>query len=191
MAGYAVSAPYRMERIRAFLDPWADPLGKGFQTIQGLIAFSNGGLVGVGLGQGLQKMSHLPAAHTDFIFATIGEEFGFLGLAAILLMYISWAWRACIAYYGSPSPCKEIRSLLWGMTISVMVPLFIHVGGVTHTFPLTGAPAPFLSYGGSALLFAWMRVGVIMRCAYESVNLACPEDGEGDGERDHDEERPS
>lgn len=152
---------YRMRRITAFLDPWQDPQDTGFQVIQGLIAFANGGLWGVGVGKGLQKLQYLPAAHTDFIFAAIGEEMGLLGTGLILTLFLVWSVRMLHHYRLSPLPFT--RSLIWGLTLSVLLPVLINVGGVTKMLPLTGMPLPFISYGGSALLFMWIRVGLTLR----------------------------
>lgn len=153
--------PYRMRRIYAFLDPWQDPQDTGFQVIQGLIAFANGGLWGVGVGKGLQKLQYLPAAHTDFIFAAIGEEMGLLGTGLILFLFGAWSLRLFKHYREKMEPFYA--SLLWGLNLSVMLPVLINVGGVTKLLPLTGMPLPFVSYGGSSLLFMWMRVGIALR----------------------------
>ncbi len=153
--------PYRMRRITAFLDPWQDPQDTGFQVIQGLIAFANGGLWGVGVGKGLQKLRYLPAAHTDFIFAAIGEEMGFLGTGLILLLFLAWSLRLFQHYRLADTPFT--KSLIWGLNIAVILPVLINVGGVTKLLPLTGMPLPFISYGGSALLFMWIRVGLTLR----------------------------
>jgi len=157
---------YRMRRILALVDPWSDPLNTGFQVIQGLIAFANGNLWGLGVGHGLQKLQYLPAAHTDFIFAAIGEELGLLGTLFVLFLFFLWIWRAWSVYILLPWGFE--RSLLWGMVLSIVLPLLINVGGVTKVIPLTGIPLPFVSYGGSALVMAWMRTGIILRLARES-----------------------
>lgn len=153
--------PYRMRRILAFLDPWKDPQNTGFQAIQGLIAFANGGLWGVGVGKGLQKLQYLPAAHTDFIFAAIGEEMGLLGTGLILLLFCVLSLRLFIHYRETSD--LFLKSLIWGINLSVLLPVMINVGGVTKLFPLTGMPLPFVSYGGSSLLFMWIRVGLALR----------------------------
>ncbi len=157
---------YRMRRILALVDPWSDPLNTGFQVIQGLIAFANGNLWGLAVGHGLQKLQYLPAAHTDFIFAAIGEELGLFGTLFVLFLFFLWIWRAWSVYILFPRGFE--RSLLWGMVLSIVLPLLINVGGVTKVIPLTGIPLPFVSYGGSALVMAWMRTGIILRLARES-----------------------
>ena len=164
---FIIRESYRLRRYVAFLDPWKEPLDSGFQVIQGLVAFANGGLLGVGIGKGLQKMNYLPAAHTDYIFAAIGEEFGFIGTGLVVILFTMWAWRCFKVYKQAPSPF--LRTLLWGLVISVLLPFFINVGGVTKLLPLTGMPLPFMSYGGSSLLMMWIRVGLIVRITKEIV----------------------
>jgi cell division protein FtsW len=153
--------PYRMRRINAFRDPYADPLDTGFQTIQGLIAFANGGAWGSGLGHGFQKLQYLPAAYTDFIYAALGEEIGLLGTLGVIALCILWLTR-CRSLYNRAQDGYD-TSVTWGMTLTVMVPFFINIAGVTNMMPLTGMPLPFISYGGSALVMAWIRIGVLMR----------------------------
>jgi cell division protein FtsW len=157
--------PYRLERLLAFLDPWDAPRGRGFQIIQGLVAFSNGGILGVGIGKGLQKLNYLPAAHTDYIFPAIGEEFGLAGTLLIVLAYAIWTWRTYRLYRRAATPYMSI--LIWGLTVAVLFPMFVNLGGVMKLMPLTGIPLPFVSAGGSALVFMWLKVGVLMRLSRE------------------------
>ena len=154
---------YRVRRYLAFIDPWKDPLDKGFQIIQGLIAFANGGILGVGIGKGLQKLNYLPAAHTDFIFAALGEEFGLAGTGFIVMLFATWSYRIFRVYRKSDS--SYIKILLWGLCVSILLPFFINVAGVTKLLPLTGMPLPFVSYGGSSLVSSWMTIGLILRCS--------------------------
>ncbi len=156
---------YRLRRYIAFVDPWSQPRDSGFQVIQGLVAFSNGGLFGTGIGKGLQKLNFLPAAHTDYIFATIGEEFGFLGTFAVILLFFLWTVRVCWACRALSDPF--LSSMVWGIAVSILLPLFINLGGVLKLMPLTGIPLPFISYGGSSLLFMWIKIGILMRAARE------------------------
>ncbi len=163
-----LSAGYRVRRYMAFLNPWEEPMDSGFQMIQGLVAFSNGGILGVGIGKGLQKLNYLPAAHTDYIFATIGEEFGFVGTISVILLFFLWTTRACSVYKAARSTEDPfLASLVWGVTVSVLIPFFINLGGVLKLMPLTGIPLPFVSYGGSSLLFMWAKVGLLMRACRE------------------------
>lgn len=152
---------YRLRRLKAFLDPWEEPLGSGFQAIQGLVAFSNGGAWGMGLGQGLQKLKYLPASHTDFILAAVGEELGLAGTISVLALFGIWFYRLFSHYRrleGSLEAC-----LVWGLCLNVFTQMAINVGGVTNLIPLTGMPLPFLSYGGSSLVMMWARVGLLLR----------------------------
>lgn len=152
---------YRMRRISAFLDPWSDPLGKGYQAIQGLIAFANGGWWGSGLGHGFQKLNYLPAAYTDFIYAAIGEELGLAGTLGVLGLFAFWISQTKKVYTQAGDPFRSL--LTWGVTLTVFIPLFINVAGVTRLMPLTGMPLPFISYGGTSLLTMWARVGMLVR----------------------------
>ncbi len=151
---------YRIRRYLAFTDPWREPLDSGYQVIQGLIAFANGGLLGRGIGKGFQKMRYLPAAHTDYIFASVGEEFGLLGTSLILFLFLAWT-LSIFRFYLRLTDEYDIL-LLWGLSISILLPLFINLAGITKLLPLTGMPIPFLSYGGSSMLFSWIKVGVII-----------------------------
>lgn len=152
---------YRLRRLKAFLDPWEDPLGSGFQAIQGLVAFSNGGIWGMGLGQGLQKLKYLPASHTDFILAAIGEELGLAGSLSVLALFGFWFFRLFTHYRRLEGAFESF--LIWGLCLNVFSQLVINVGGVTKMIPLTGMPLPFLSYGGSSLIMMWARVGLLLR----------------------------
>ena len=157
---------YRMRRVTAFIDPWSDPLDTGFQAIQGLIAFANGGFWGTGLGHGFQKLNYLPAAYTDFIYAAVGEELGLIGTLAILGLFAFWVTEMKGIYYRTSDAFKS--SLVWGVTLTVLIPLAINIAGVTKLMPLTGMPLPFISYGGTSLLTMWSRVGMVMRLEKES-----------------------
>ncbi len=157
---------YRMRRVTAFIDPWSDPLDTGFQAIQGLIAFANGGFWGTGLGHGFQKLNYLPAAYTDFIYAAVGEELGLIGTLAILGLFAFWVTEMKGIYYRTSDAFKS--SLVWGVTLTVLIPLAINIAGVTKLMPLTGMPLPFISYGGTSLLTMWSRVGMVMRLERES-----------------------
>ncbi|MGI6784513.1 MAG: FtsW/RodA/SpoVE family cell cycle protein [Aminivibrio sp.] len=163
-----IKAGYRLRRYVAFLDPWEQPMDSGFQVIQGLVAFSNGGVFGVGVGKGLQKLNYLPAAHTDYIFAAVGEEFGFAGTFLVLSLFLIWTTRA-LAAFKAASGFHE--ALIWALTVSVLLPMFINLGGVLKLMPLTGIPLPFISYGGSSLFFMWARIGLLMRASREAVRL--------------------
>lgn len=159
-------ASYRMRRISAFLNPWEDPLGKGYQVIQGLIAFANGGFWGTGLGHGFQKLNYLPAVYTDFIYAAIGEELGLIGTLGVLALFAFWVTQVKTLYFSQRNPFRA--SLAWGVTLTILIPLLINVAGVTKMMPLTGMPLPFISYGGTSLLTMWARIGVLVRLEKEN-----------------------
>ncbi|MDR1651445.1 MAG: putative lipid II flippase FtsW [Synergistaceae bacterium] len=161
-----LAEPYRMRRINAYRDPYADPLDTGFQTIQGLIAFANGGAWGAGLGHGLQKLQYLPAAYTDFIYAAMGEELGLIGTLGVMALMFLWLIRCRSLYNRTPDGYRT--SVVWGITLTIIIPFFINIAGVTNLMPLTGIPLPFISYGGSALIMAWMRVGILLRLQKDS-----------------------
>ena len=161
-------ASYRMARLNAWLDPWADPQGKGFQIIQGLIAFSNGGLFGQGLGYGFQKLNYLPAAYTDYIFAAIAEELGFLGAAAVLIIFMAWFWQLFSLYRRVDVRDRFRASLTWGLALSVFLSLTINIAGVTKMIPLTGIAVPFITYGGTSLVSTWIKVGILLRIESDS-----------------------
>lgn len=162
--------PYRMRRVLAFWNPWDDPLDRGFQIIQGLVAFSNGGVLGVGVGKGLQKLNYLPAAHTDYIFPAIGEEFGLAGTLFVVLLYAVWTCRCYALYRRSADPWISV--LTWGVTASILFPMFVNLGGVMKLMPLTGIPLPFISAGGTALVFMWVKVGILLRIGKELAHHA-------------------
>ena len=157
---------YRLRRIWAFLDPWKDPRDGGFQVIQGLVAFANGGFWGVGFGKGFQKLHYLPASHTDFIFAVLAEELGFPGTMLILLLFALWAFR--IMRLARDQRDDFTALLTWGLALSVLLPMMINLGGVTKLLPLTGMPLPFMSYGGSSLVAMWIKIGLLLRLSKET-----------------------
>lgn len=159
-------APYRLRRFSAFWDPWDDPMGKGFQIIQGLIAFANGSLTGVGIGKGLQEERYLPESDTDYIFPAIGEEFGLVGTMFLLMLYALWTWRVYYIYRDAKTPFT--KSLALGLTASVIFPMFVNVAGVTRLMPLSGIPMPFLSAGGSSMMFMWAKIGLLMSIKMEN-----------------------
>ncbi len=169
--------PYRMRRFLAFWDPWSDPMNKGFQIIQGLVAFCNGRFFGVGIGKGLQEDEYLPAAQTDYIFPAIGEEFGLVGTLFLLSLYAVWTIRAYRIYRRCPNPFLSVLTL--GLTTSIIGPMFINVGGVMKLMPLTGIPLPFVSAGGSAMLFMWAKVGILM-----NINRIASREEEREGKRE-------
>lgn len=151
---------YRKERILAFLDPWKERFGSGYHIIQSFIAFKTGGLLGVGLGFGTQKIKRLPEPHTDFIFAVIAEESGLFGTALIVILFCIILWRgAQIALTVS----DDFGSLLAiGLSLVIVVQAFINIGVVGGSLPITGIPLPFISYGGSSLISSMVIIGILL-----------------------------
>jgi len=160
LVAVAFSASYRRARLMAFLNPSADPLGAGFQTIQSLIAVGAGGLAGNGLGGGRQKLFFLPYPHTDFIFAIVGEELGFLGSVAVVLCFALVAWRGLRAARRAPDAFACY--LAAGATALLVVQAAINLSVVLALVPTKGIPLPFVSYGGSSLVASWIAAGLIL-----------------------------
>lgn len=156
----AVVEPYRLERLMGFLDPMADPKGTGFQTIQSLLALGSGRLFGVGLGMSRQKFLYVPERHTDFIFAILGEELGFLGALGVLLLFFVLIWRGMRTALFLPDDFG--RLLASGLTSMIAFQALINLGVVTGALPVTGITLPFLSYGGSSLLVSMAAVGILL-----------------------------
>ncbi|NLL51942.1 MAG: putative lipid II flippase FtsW [Peptococcaceae bacterium] len=160
LAGAIIAEPYRMRRIFAFLDPWADPSGKGYQTIQSLLALGPGGLFGLGIGQSRQKFLYLPENHTDFIFAMIGEELGFVGASLVVLLFALFIWRGFRAALYAPN--NYLGLLAVGLTSLIGIQAMINMGVVSGVLPVTGITLPFISYGGTSLLFTMISAGLLL-----------------------------
>ncbi|PLR84119.1 stage V sporulation protein E [Bacillus canaveralius] len=158
--GLVLSAPYRMQRITSFLDPWADPRGTGFQIIQSLYAIGPGGLFGLGLGESRQKFFYLPEPQTDFIFAILAEELGFIGGSFVLLLFSLLLWRGIRISLGAPDLYGSFLAL--GIIAMIAIQVMINIGVVTGLMPVTGITLPFLSYGGSSLTLMLMAIGVLL-----------------------------
>jgi cell division protein FtsW len=155
-----VRVPYRLERVQAFFSPGADPQGHGFQLLQSLIAVGSGGLTGVGLMESRQKLFYLPEAHTDFIFAVICEELGFLGAAMVLTLFAVYGWRGFVAAMKAPDPFGRLLGL--GITTMVVGQALVNLSVVLGLMPTKGIPLPFISYGGSSLLGMLLATGVLL-----------------------------
>lgn len=154
------SAPYRMKRITAYLDPWSDPLGSGFQIIQSLYAVGPGGLFGHGYGESRQKYYYLPEPQTDFIFAIWSEETGFIGAAWIILLFFLLIWRG--VYIAMRIDDSFGMLLVFGLTAMISLQSFINLGVVIGLLPVTGVTLPFLSYGGSSLTMTLALAGIVL-----------------------------
>jgi cell division protein FtsW len=152
--------PYRWARMVSFLNPWQDPLGSGYQTVQSLIALGSGGPLGVGLGHSIQKYLWLPEAHTDFIFAIIGEELGILGTVFTILLFTLFAYRGYRIALRAPDRFGTLAAT--GITSWIAFQAIINVAAVTGTLPITGIPLPFISAGGSSLAASLTGVGVLL-----------------------------
>jgi cell division protein FtsW len=155
-----VDTSYRYQRVIAFLNPTADPQGRGFQLMQSLIAVGSGGLTGVGLMESKQKLFYLPEASTDFIFAVICEELGFLGAVFVLALFAVYGWRGIRAALGAPDMFGRLVAL--GITVMVISQALINLGVVLGMMPTKGIPLPFISYGGSSLLVVLLATGVLL-----------------------------
>ncbi|WP_336823030.1 putative lipid II flippase FtsW [Sporosarcina sp. USHLN248] len=158
------AAPYRLDRIKSYIDPWSDPLGAGFQGIQSLFAIAPGGLFGHGYGNSRQKYLYLPEPQNDFIFSIIAEETGFIGATVVLLLFSA----LLVSAFGIAIRTKEFRSFLMtaGMASIIIFQTFLNVGVVSGLLPVTGVTLPFISYGGSSLLTTWMATGTILHFAF-------------------------
>jgi len=163
------SVPYRRMRILTFLNPWNDPGGSGFQIIQSQIALGSGGFFGQGLGASRQKLFFLPAAHTDFIFSIIGEELGFFGVAGIVLLFILLLYCALKAIKNCPEPFGYYLGL--GLILSIFLRAFINIAVVCGVLPTKGLPLPFISYGGSSLIFDMISIALILNIARSAEGL--------------------
>jgi cell division protein FtsW len=155
--------PYRRARIFSFLDPWKDPQGAGFQTVQALIGLGSGGVFGVGLGHGVQKINYLPEAHTDMIMAVIGEELGLLGVTAVVAAFAAFAYAGLRVALACTDPFG--KRLAAGLVALVCGQAVINLAAVLGLAPLTGIPLPFISYGGSSLVVALLAVGILLNIA--------------------------
>ena len=155
--------PYRRARFLTFIDPWQDPQGAGFQTVQAIIGMGSGGITGEGLGQGISKIFYLPEAHTDMIFAIVGEELGLIGSTAVIVAFGVFAW----AGFRIALRCRDPfgKRLAAGLTTLVCGQAAINLFAVLGIAPLTGIPLPFVSYGGSSLIVLLTAVGVLLNIA--------------------------
>ena len=164
--GLALTASYRRARVLAFLDPWSDPLNTGYQNIQSLVGIASGGFTGVGLGESRAKWGFLPYAHTDFIFAIIGEELGLLGALLVVALFVA----LCVlgARAAQLAPDRFGMLLAAGITAWFGVQAFVNVGAVIGILPITGVPLPFVSYGGSSLVFSMLGAGLLLNVARQA-----------------------
>jgi cell division protein FtsW len=173
--------PYRRERFFSFLDPWQDAQGTGFQTVQAMIGLGSGGIFGRGMGQGIEKINYLPEAHTDMIFAVIGEELGLLGTSVVIATYLAFAYAGLRVALRCRDPFG--KRLAAGLTALVCGQALINLAAVLGVAPLTGITLPFVSYGGSSLIVSLASVGVLLNIAVNGgrATAALPDRGRGHG----------
>jgi cell division protein FtsW len=162
--------PYRLARFMAFLHPESDPQGAGFQLLQSLIAVGSGGFTGVGLMESKQKLFYLPEAHTDFIYAVICEELGFIGATIVVALFAVYAWRGLRASFNAPDGFGRMLAL--GATAMVLFQSLINFAVVLGMMPTKGIPLPFVSYGGSSLLVMLLATGVLLNVAHQASSNA-------------------
>lgn len=159
--------PYQMSRITTWLNPEADPLGAGYNVIQSLVAFATGGFWGVGYGSSKQKLAWLPEAHTDFIFAVIGEELGFIGCLLVIGLFWTFIHRGLLI--ASRCPDMYGKLLAVGITFSIGFQAFLNMSVASSFLPATGVPLPFISYGGSSLMVSMWMVGILLNISKKRV----------------------
>jgi len=164
--GLLIFVPWRMARLVTFLDPWADPQKSGFQVVQSLIAVGSGGPNGLGFAQGKQKMLFLPFAHSDFIFAVIGEELGLIGTLAVLLVFGLFLWRGIRTSLLAPDRFGKLLSL--GIVSGIVTQALFNMSVVLSLVPTKGIPLPFISYGGSSLVPTLAAVGILLNISQHS-----------------------
>ncbi len=152
--------PFRMRRIVAFMNPWADAQDSGFQTVQSLLAIGSGGFSGAGLGAGGAKWYYLPAQHTDFIFSVLAEELGFIGAALVVALFLFFIWRGFLVSIRCPDVFGSLLAV--GITSMIGIQAMINLMVATGLFPVTGVTLPFISYGGTSLVISLASVGLLL-----------------------------
>ena len=167
-----IAAPYRLQRLSGFLDPWADPLHKGYQLSHSLIAFGRGEWFGVGLGSSVEKLLYLPEAHTDFLLAVIAEELGFLGVTVVIALFVWVLYRAYAIGRQATRLERPFAGLVaWGLGVWIGVQTFINMGVNMGVLPTKGLTLPFLSFGGSGIVANCIALAILLRIDYENRRL--------------------
>lgn len=166
--GLIIAAPYRMERIVSFLNPWSDPLGTGFQAIQSLYAIGPGGLFGMGFGNSIQKHFYLPEPQTDFIFSIISEELGILGIITVAMLFLIIIFRSIKISIKSPDNFAKFLS--FGIIFQLSFQTLLNLAVVVGLVPVTGVTLPFFSYGGSSLIITLISMGIILNISRHVEN---------------------
>lgn len=167
VVGAIVVAPWRMRRMLAFVDPWTDAQGTGYQIVQSLIAVGSGGTNGLGFAQGKQKMFFLPLAHSDYIFAVVGEELGLVGAATLVAVFALFLWRGVRAALRAPDRFGLLLGM--GLVTGIVVQALFNMSVVLSLVPSKGIPLPFVSYGGTSMLFTLASVGVLLNISQQGV----------------------
>lgn len=167
-AGLLIFVPWRMVRLVSFLNPWADPQRSGFQVVQSLIAVGSGGTNGLGFAQGKQKMMFLPFAHSDFIFAVIGEELGLLGTLAVLSTFALFLWRGIRISLAAPDRFGKLLAM--GIVTCIVAQALFNMSVVLSLVPTKGIPLPFISYGGSSLVPTLAAVGILLNISQHATS---------------------
>ncbi|KKW22184.1 MAG: Stage V sporulation protein E (Required for spore cortex synthesis) [Parcubacteria group bacterium GW2011_GWA1_51_12] len=165
-ASLALIAPYRFDRITSYLNPEADPLGKGYQVRQAAIAIGSGGFWGAGYGSSFQKQGFLPEPIGDSIFAVIAEEFGFLRAMVIPFLFLMLLWRGILAAGATPDFFSKL--VVTGIITSIVAQAFVNMGSISGLLPLTGVPLPFISYGGTSLVATFLGIGIVYQIIRKS-----------------------
>lgn len=169
LAIIAISAPYRMARLTGFLNPWARPFDTGYQLTQSLIAFGRGGWFGMGLGKSIQKMFYLPEAYSDFLFAVIAEELGFVGAVAVIALYVILVWRIFVIGKTAQKLGKHYAGYLaYGFGLWLSIQFIVSIGVNSGLLPTKGLTLPLMSYGGSSLLINCIMIAVLLRIDHEN-----------------------
>ncbi|HTT09145.1 MAG TPA: putative lipid II flippase FtsW [Gammaproteobacteria bacterium] len=168
LAALAMLAPYRLARLMAFVNPWADPYDTGFQLTQSLIAFGRGELTGVGLGAGIQKLFYLPEVHTDFVFAVIGEELGLAGTLAVIALFLFLVWRMLLLGGEALKAGQAFHAhIANGVALLLGLQAFINIGVNMGVLPTKGLTLPLISYGANSMVITWVMIGLLLRVAHE------------------------
>lgn len=166
VGGLLIFVPFRVRRLITFLDPWADPQGSGFQVVQSLIAVGSGGPNGLGFAQGKQKMLFLPFAHSDFIYAVVGEELGLVGAMAVIAVFALFLWRGIRTSLLAPDRFGMLLAL--GLVTAIVTQALFNISVVLSLVPTKGIPLPFISYGGSSLVITLAAVGILLNISQQA-----------------------
>ena len=189
VANMLIFTPFRMRRLSAFMDPWADAQGTGYQVVQSLIAVGSGGQNGLGFAQGRQKLLFLPFAHSDFIFAVIGEELGLIGALLVVFVFAVFLWRGMRAALRAPDRFGMLLGI--GIVVGIVAQALLNISVVLALVPTKGIPLPFISYGGSSLVPTLAAVGILLNISQYAGRGSRAAYDDGDYEEDWQPSRPA